>query len=116
MLSGRGEFAPGLLRIYANHPTIVDFADAEDTKPHLEMRLLGGSEGISEYPLRTAAFSRVSALSLFFVRSFTAGSLSTLPQGCILIPDFCRATRKGETFHKSIFLASVDRLPIHAKM
>jgi len=59
---------PRHLRIYANHPTIVDFADAETTKPQLNISLLEGETGVTEYPLRVAAFTSINSLSLFFVR------------------------------------------------
>ena len=68
LYEGRGEVTPRHLRIYANHPTIVDFADAEATKPHLNMSLLEGETGVVEYPLRVAAFTSITSLSLFFVR------------------------------------------------
>ena len=66
---GRGSTTPRHLRIYANHPTIVDFAEAESesVKPHLNISLLEGETGVVEYPLRVAAFTSVHALSLFFV-------------------------------------------------
>lgn len=67
MLEGRGEVTPRHLRIYANHPTIVDFADAETTKPQLNISLLEGETGVVEYPLRVAAFTSITSLSLFFV-------------------------------------------------
>ncbi|KAJ7065007.1 galactose-binding domain-like protein [Mycena amicta] len=63
---GRGEVTPRHLRIYANHPTIVDFADAENTTPHLNISLLEGETGVVEYPFRVAAFASVTSLSLFF--------------------------------------------------
>lgn len=65
--SGRGEVAPRRLRIYANHATIVDFAEAEDVTPHLNISLLEDETGVAEYPLRSAAFANVYSLSLFFV-------------------------------------------------
>ncbi|KAG6812465.1 hypothetical protein H0H92_002730 [Tricholoma furcatifolium] len=65
----RGEIAPRHLRIYANHPTIVDFADAEAMKPHLNITLLEGEPGVIEYPLRVAAFTSITSLSLFFSES-----------------------------------------------
>jgi hypothetical protein len=52
--TGRGESTPRRMRVYANRPTIVDFADAEDLRPHLDIRLLQGEAGVTEYPLRTA--------------------------------------------------------------
>ena len=64
---GRGEVAPHRLRIYANHATIVDFSDAESTKPQLDISLLEDAMSTSEYPLRVAAFANVHSLSLFFV-------------------------------------------------
>ncbi|KAG5642077.1 hypothetical protein DXG03_003630 [Asterophora parasitica] len=66
---GRGEVTPRRLRIYANHPTIVDFADAETTKPQLNISLLEGETGVIEYPLRVAAFASVTSLSLHFGES-----------------------------------------------
>ncbi|KAK0238264.1 DUF1000-domain-containing protein [Armillaria nabsnona] len=70
---GEGESTPRHLRIYANHPTIVDFADAENTKPQVNISLLEGETGVTEYPLRVAAFTSITSLSLFFV------SLTCLP-------------------------------------
>ncbi|KAJ7145209.1 galactose-binding domain-like protein [Mycena crocata] len=63
---GRGEVTPRHLRIYANHPTIVDFADAETTTPQLNISLLEGETGVIEYPFRVAAFANISSLSLLF--------------------------------------------------
>ncbi|KAF4583436.1 hypothetical protein EYR38_002187 [Pleurotus pulmonarius] len=63
---GRGESTPRRLRIYANYPTIIDFADAEETKPQLELSLLEGEVSATEYPLRVAAFASITTLSLFF--------------------------------------------------
>ena len=65
---GRGEVAPRRLRIYANHPNIVDFTEAEDLSPQLNINLLEGEVGVTEYPMRTAAFANIHSLSLFFVR------------------------------------------------
>jgi hypothetical protein len=64
---GRGEVAPRRLRIYANHATIVDFEDAEVTKPQLDVTLQEGEVGVIEYPLNTPAFANVHSLSVFFV-------------------------------------------------
>ncbi|KAF8966636.1 galactose-binding domain-like protein [Flammula alnicola] len=63
---GRGEVTPRHIRIYANRSTIVDFAEAETTKPHLNISLLEGETGVVEYPLRVASFASVHSLSLFF--------------------------------------------------
>ncbi|KAJ7267021.1 galactose-binding domain-like protein [Mycena haematopus] len=63
---GRGESTPRHLRIYANYPTIVDFADAETTTPQLNISLLEGETGVVEYPFRVAAFANITSLSLFF--------------------------------------------------
>ncbi|KAF8342759.1 PITH domain-containing protein [Cantharellus anzutake] len=62
----RGETCPQRLRIYANQPSGVDFADAENIKPHLDMSILEGDTGVTEYPLKVAAFTNVSSLTLFF--------------------------------------------------
>jgi hypothetical protein len=53
--------------VYANYPQIVDFSDADTTKPHLNISLQEGETGVVEYPLRVAAFANVTSLSLFFV-------------------------------------------------
>lgn len=58
---------PRHLKIFANYSNIIDFADAENTKPHLDISLLEGETGTVEYPLRIAAFTSVHALSLYFV-------------------------------------------------
>ena len=65
--SGRGELTPRRMRIYANHSNIVDFSEAEDVTPQLNINLLEGETGVTEYPLRTASFANVHSLSLFFV-------------------------------------------------
>lgn len=66
---GRGELAPRHLRIYANHAAIVDFEDAEVTKPQLNITLQEGEVGVIEYPLNTPAFANIHSLSVFFVRT-----------------------------------------------
>ncbi|KAI1794449.1 galactose-binding domain-like protein [Ganoderma leucocontextum] len=63
---GRGEVTPRRMRIYANHPNIVDFSEAEDIRPHLDISLLEGETGVAEYPLRAASFANIYSLSLFF--------------------------------------------------
>lgn len=65
--AGRGETTPRHLRIYANRSTIVDFEEAEDAVPHLNISLSEGEVGVVEYPLRASAFASVHAVSLFFV-------------------------------------------------
>ena len=67
MSKGRGEFTPRHLRIYANHTNIVDFAEADTTRPHLNITLLEGATDATEYPLRAAVFANVFSLSLHFV-------------------------------------------------
>ncbi|KAA1472107.1 DUF1000-domain-containing protein [Dentipellis sp. KUC8613] len=63
---GRGEVTPRHLRVYANYPNIVDFSDAENTKPSLNISLQEGETGVVEYPLRVALFANVTSLSLYF--------------------------------------------------
>jgi len=70
-VQGRGDLTPRHLRVYANHNTIIDFVDAESTNPLLNISLLEGEIGVTEYPLRVAAFSDVHSVSLFFVRPST---------------------------------------------
>ncbi|THU78383.1 DUF1000-domain-containing protein, partial [Dendrothele bispora CBS 962.96] len=62
----KGDASPQHLRIYANHPSIVDFTEAESTKPQLDISLLEGEARVIEYPLRVAAFASINSLSLFF--------------------------------------------------
>ncbi|KAF7983194.1 hypothetical protein HWV62_23452 [Athelia sp. TMB] len=62
---GRGESTPQHLQIFANHPQIVDFGDAESTRAQLDISL-SQEVGVVEYPLRAAAFASVNTLSLFF--------------------------------------------------
>jgi hypothetical protein len=54
------------MRVYANFPNIVDFSDADSTRPHMDIALLEET-AVVEYPLRVAAFANVNTLSLFFV-------------------------------------------------
>ncbi|KAL4244269.1 PITHD1 family protein [Abortiporus biennis] len=63
---GRGDVQPTHLRIYANHTHIVDFSEADDFTPNLNITLSEGEVGVVEYPLRAAAFTNVFSLSLFF--------------------------------------------------
>ncbi|KZT23728.1 DUF1000-domain-containing protein [Neolentinus lepideus HHB14362 ss-1] len=65
---GTGDVTPRRLQIYANHPTIVDFAEAEAITPQLDLSLLAEA-GVTEYPLRIAAFASINTLSLFFSES-----------------------------------------------
>ncbi|PAV15441.1 hypothetical protein PNOK_0920500 [Pyrrhoderma noxium] len=74
---GRGEFTPRHLRIYANHTNIVDFAEADTTRPHLNITLLEGATDATEYPLRAAVFANVFSLSLHFGES-VGGEISRL--------------------------------------
>lgn len=68
MRTGRGEVTPRRLRVYANRANIIDFSEVEDAQPSLNISLLEGETGVTEYPLRMAAFSSINSLSLFFVR------------------------------------------------
>lgn len=69
LFEGRGDLAPRHVKLYSNHPNIVDFSDAETLRPHLDFALLEGEIGVVEYPLRVAAFTSVHSLSLLFVCS-----------------------------------------------
>lgn len=71
--SGRGEVTPRRMRVFANHPNIVDFADAESTKPQLDISLLEGETGVVEYPVRVAAFASIVSLSILLVTCFLYG-------------------------------------------
>lgn len=68
MGTGRGEVTPRRLRVYANRANIIDFSEVEEAQPSLNISLLEGEIGVTEYPLRMAAFSSINSLSLFFVR------------------------------------------------
>jgi len=57
---------PRRLRVYANRANIIDFSEVEDVQPSLNLSLLEGETGVTEYPLRMAAFSSINSLSLFF--------------------------------------------------
>ncbi|KAK7688986.1 hypothetical protein QCA50_007677 [Cerrena zonata] len=71
-----GEFCPRRLRLYANRPHIVDFSEAEDIKPHLDIALRQDDRGVVSYPLRAGGrFANVHSISLFFSNS--AGGDST---------------------------------------
>ncbi|CAE6420545.1 hypothetical protein RSOLAG22IIIB_02541 [Rhizoctonia solani] len=63
--TARGDAQPRRLRVYANHPTGLDFAEVESTRPQLDIALLEGEGGVVEYPVKTATFTNVSALTLF---------------------------------------------------
>ena len=58
---------PQRMRIYANRANIVDFSDVDDTQPSIDISLLEGETGVTEYPLRAATFASINSLSLFFV-------------------------------------------------
>ncbi|CAE7208118.1 unnamed protein product [Rhizoctonia solani] len=62
--TARGDAQPRRLRIYANHPAGLDFAEAESTRPQQDFALLEGG-GIVEYPVKAATFANVIALTLF---------------------------------------------------
>ncbi|KAI9509249.1 PITH domain-containing protein [Russula earlei] len=64
---GRGAATPRRLRIYANRANIIDFSEAEDVQPSLDISLLEGETSVTEYPLRQAAFASTNSLSLFFI-------------------------------------------------
>ncbi len=61
------------MRVFANHPNIVDFADAESTKPQLDISLSEGETGVVEYPVRVAAFASIVSLSILLVSCFPLG-------------------------------------------
>ena len=75
---GRGETTPLHLRIYANHTSIIDFSEAESTRPQLDISLLDGQIEVTEYPLRVAAFANINSLSLFFVSVLSGRTLYTV--------------------------------------
>ncbi|KAI9458670.1 galactose-binding domain-like protein [Lactarius psammicola] len=54
---GRGDLTPRRMRVYANRANIVDFSDVDDIQPSLDISLLEGETGVTEYPLRAATFA-----------------------------------------------------------
>ncbi|KAI0322840.1 DUF1000-domain-containing protein [Amylostereum chailletii] len=64
--TGRGEVTPRRLRIYANNANIVDFTEADDSRPSLDIALQESDTSVVEYPLRVATFANINSLSLFF--------------------------------------------------
>ncbi|KAG9104405.1 hypothetical protein FRC06_002640 [Ceratobasidium sp. 370] len=65
----RGEAQPRRLRVYANHPAGLDFAEAESTRPQQDIALLEGEVGVVEYPVKASAFANVIALTLFLTNT-----------------------------------------------
>ncbi|KDN42965.1 hypothetical protein RSAG8_06491, partial [Rhizoctonia solani AG-8 WAC10335] len=63
--TARGDAQPRRLRVYANHPAGLDFAEAESTRPQKDIALLEGEGGVVEYPVKAATFTNVIALTLF---------------------------------------------------
>ncbi|KAI0325180.1 DUF1000-domain-containing protein [Cubamyces sp. BRFM 1775] len=72
---GRGEMTPRRLRIYANRTNIVDFSEAEEITPQLNISLLEGETAVHEYQLRAASFANVHSVSLFFSESVGGDAL-----------------------------------------
>ncbi|KAH9899225.1 DUF1000-domain-containing protein [Cubamyces lactineus] len=72
---GRGEMTPRRLRIYANRTNIVDFSEAEEITPQLNISLLEGETAVHEYQLRAASFANVHSVSLFFSDSVGGDAL-----------------------------------------
>jgi hypothetical protein len=66
-LIGRGDLTPRRMRVYANRANIVDFSDVDETQPSIDISLLEGETGVTEYPLRAATFASINSLSIFFV-------------------------------------------------
>jgi len=75
--TGRGEACPSHLRIYVNHASIVDFADAGSMKPQMDVTLLEDQTTVTEYPVRVTAFANVSTLSMLFSDSI-GGNVSRI--------------------------------------
>ena len=75
---------PRHLRVYANHANIIDFSEVDDVQPSLNISLLEGETGVTEYPLRMAAFSSINSLSLLFVRNSQIYSTTVFksPESC----------------------------------
>ncbi|KAF8605065.1 DUF1000-domain-containing protein [Ceratobasidium sp. AG-I] len=63
--TARGDAQPRRLRVYANHPAGLDFAEAESTRPQQDIALLEGETGVVEYPVKAATFANIISLTLF---------------------------------------------------
>ncbi|CEL57487.1 PITH domain-containing protein CG6153 OS=Drosophila melanogaster GN=CG6153 PE=2 SV=1 [Rhizoctonia solani AG-1 IB] len=63
--TARGEAQPRRLRVYANHPAGLDFAEAESTRPQQDISLLEGEGGVVEYPVKAATFANIISLTMF---------------------------------------------------
>ncbi|KIP10298.1 hypothetical protein PHLGIDRAFT_65976, partial [Phlebiopsis gigantea 11061_1 CR5-6] len=72
---GRGDLTPRHLRLYANHNTVVDFTEAEDITPQLNITLQEGEVGVTEYPLRAATFANIHSLSLYFSEAISGDTV-----------------------------------------
>ncbi|KAI0252533.1 hypothetical protein BJV78DRAFT_1110581, partial [Lactifluus subvellereus] len=57
------------LRVYANHTNIVDFSEIDDVRPSLNISLLEGERGVTEYSPRMAAFTNYQQSVLVFFGS-----------------------------------------------
>ncbi|EJU02435.1 DUF1000-domain-containing protein [Dacryopinax primogenitus] len=62
----RGDFSPQRLRVYLNRPAGIDFNDVDSLQPAQDIALLEGAEGVTEYPVRVAAFANVNSCTLLF--------------------------------------------------
>ena len=83
---GRGEYTPTRMRIYANYPNIVDFSEARDLVPQLDIRLSTEMEGVTIYPINRAspAFTSINSLSIFFVRFLSCSLFQCLAKGILM--------------------------------
>ncbi|KIK91487.1 hypothetical protein PAXRUDRAFT_830816 [Paxillus rubicundulus Ve08.2h10] len=106
---GRGEMTPRHLKIFANYPNIIDFTDAENTKPHLDISLLEGGTEAVEYPLRVAAFTSVNSLSLYFGDSVGGDQSRVYYVG---FKGDSRTQRKGATKKLDIPAANAGDAPL----
>jgi hypothetical protein len=71
------------MRIYANRANIVDFSDVDSNQPSIDISLLEGETGVTEYPLRAATFASINSLSIFFVSVLKKKSLIMPPNGLL---------------------------------
>ncbi|KAJ3747379.1 galactose-binding domain-like protein [Lentinula detonsa] len=110
---GRGEVAPAHLRIYANHPNIVDFSEAETTKAQLDISLLQGEPGVVEYPLRVAAFASINSVSLFFSES-VGGDVSRIYY--IGFKGDIRELKKDKDSHMDVPAANAADAPLFDRL
>ncbi|KAF8708144.1 hypothetical protein RHS03_04247, partial [Rhizoctonia solani] len=105
----RGDAQPRRLRVYANHPAGLDFAEAESTRPQQDMALLEGEGGVVEYPVKAATFANVISLTLLLTDT-AGGEINRIY--FIGFKGDARDVRKDVSEHLDIRAANAADAPI----